>query len=244
MNGLLSCASPWQNDSQNCISRKRTPSIAMPRNKTIKNNKNNKLNQVLELEDVNTNSEEETIFEINQNQTEGFNTNSLQQIQNQKQNTLEKVQEDNQSRTARVQQLINTMHTENDGQNLANFNPLDTSSSESAGSYEKYIPVKPLYSMNEQPVIMSNPYSSYREIYNGDTTYNPGVNPNNSKNSTTNRISENYLMEKLNRMLYILEEQQYEPTKHITEEFILYTFLGVFVIYIVDSFSRAGKYIR
>jgi hypothetical protein len=51
-------------------------------------------------------------------------------------------------------------------------------------------------------------------------------------------------MEKLNRMLHILEEQQFEPTKHITEEFILYTFLGVFVIYIVDSFTRAGKYIR
>jgi pilus assembly protein CpaC len=40
------------------------------------------------------------------------------------------------------------------------------------------------------------------------------------------------------------EEQQKEPTKHITEEFILYTFLGIFVIYIVDSFARVGKYVR
>jgi hypothetical protein len=52
------------------------------------------------------------------------------------------------------------------------------------------------------------------------------------------------IMEKINRMLHILEEQQYEPTKHITEEFILYAFLGVFVIYVVDSFTRGGKYIR
>jgi hypothetical protein len=45
-------------------------------------------------------------------------------------------------------------------------------------------------------------------------------------------------------MIHLLEEQQKEPTKHITEEFILYTFLGIFVIYIVDSFARVGKYIR
>jgi len=51
-------------------------------------------------------------------------------------------------------------------------------------------------------------------------------------------------MEKMNYMIHLLEEQQIEPTKHITEEFILYTFLGIFVIYIVDSFARSGKYIR
>ncbi len=30
----------------------------------------------------------------------------------------------------------------------------------------------------------------------------------------------------------------------ITEELILYIFLGVFIIYILDSFVRAGKYVR
>ena len=42
----------------------------------------------------------------------------------------------------------------------------------------------------------------------------------------------------------MLEEQQYEKTNNITEEFLLYTFLGVFVIYVLDSFARSGKYIR
>lgn len=232
MNGLLSCASPWQNDSQNSISRKRTPSLAaIPRNKTIKNNKI-KSNPGFDLEDTNAiENEEDTIFDVNK--TEGF-----------AQNTLETVQQDNQNRMSRVQNLINSMNTENDGQNLANFKPLDSSASssvpETSASYEKYIPVKPLYSQ-PQPTVMSNPYSSYREIYNGDTTYNSRINSNLNSNSSS---SESFIMEKLNRMLYILEEQQYEPTKHITEEFILYTFLGVFVIYVVDSFSRAGKYIR
>ena len=52
------------------------------------------------------------------------------------------------------------------------------------------------------------------------------------------------LMEKINYMIHLLEEQQNEKTSNITEEFILYTFLGVFMIYIADSFVRAGRYVR
>lgn len=57
-------------------------------------------------------------------------------------------------------------------------------------------------------------------------------------------MSQDKVLEKLNYMIHLLEEQKHEQTHHITEEFLLYTFLGVFIIYIVDSFSRAGKYIR
>lgn len=52
------------------------------------------------------------------------------------------------------------------------------------------------------------------------------------------------LLEKLNYMIHMLEEQQNEKTGHVTEEVILYSFLGVFIIFVVDSFARAGKYIR
>ena len=45
-------------------------------------------------------------------------------------------------------------------------------------------------------------------------------------------------------MIHLLEEQQEEKTGHVTEELILYTFLGVFVIFVIDSFARAGKYVR
>ena len=55
---------------------------------------------------------------------------------------------------------------------------------------------------------------------------------------------DNKLMEKINYMIHMLEQQQNEKTNNITEEFILYTLLGVFIIFIVDSFARAGKYIR
>jgi hypothetical protein len=55
---------------------------------------------------------------------------------------------------------------------------------------------------------------------------------------------ERRLMEKINYMIRLLEEQQMEKTDNIVEEFVLYSMLGVFVIYVVDSFSRAGKYMR
>lgn len=52
------------------------------------------------------------------------------------------------------------------------------------------------------------------------------------------------LMEKLNHIIHMLEEQQHERTSNVTEELILYTFLGVFIIFMCDTFARAGKYYR
>ena len=52
------------------------------------------------------------------------------------------------------------------------------------------------------------------------------------------------LMERINYMIYLLEEQKNEKTGSVHEEMVLYSFLGVFVIFIVDSFARAGKYCR
>jgi hypothetical protein len=57
-------------------------------------------------------------------------------------------------------------------------------------------------------------------------------------------LGDNKLLEKINYMIHLLEEQRTEKTSNITEEFILYTFLGVFIIFVVDSFARSGKYIR
>lgn len=52
------------------------------------------------------------------------------------------------------------------------------------------------------------------------------------------------LLTKLNQIIYLLEEQQEEKTDNVMEELILYSFLGIFIIFIVDSFARAGKYVR
>ena len=46
---------------------------------------------------------------------------------------------------------------------------------------------------------------------------------------------------RLNHIIHLLEEQQNAKTSTTTEELILYSFLGVFTIYIVDSFTKVGK---
>jgi len=56
--------------------------------------------------------------------------------------------------------------------------------------------------------------------------------------------SDNKLMKKLNYMIHLLEEQKDDQTQGVTEELVLYVFLGVFVIFVVDSFARAAKYTR
>lgn len=66
------------------------------------------------------------------------------------------------------------------------------------------------------------------------------ANANANANDMTNQI----LLEKLNYMINLLEEKKDERTNNVTEEVILYSFLGIFMIFIVDSFSRVGKYVR
>ena len=52
------------------------------------------------------------------------------------------------------------------------------------------------------------------------------------------------LTDKINYMIYLLEEQKDDKTGRVTEEMILYVFLGIFVIFVLDSFVKTGKYSR
>lgn len=65
-----------------------------------------------------------------------------------------------------------------------------------------------------------------------------------SDDLTPNGANKDELLHKLNQIIYLLEEQQDEKTGNVTEELILYSFLGIFIIFIVDSFARVGKYVR
>ena len=52
------------------------------------------------------------------------------------------------------------------------------------------------------------------------------------------------LSDRINYMIQLLEEQKDEKTGRVTEEIILYVFLGIFVIFVLDSFVKTGKYSR
>ena len=94
------------------------------------------------------------------------------------------------------------------------------------------------YRPNSIPVPQQPIRSSYSDSYS-PTPYYKGV-----ASSPPPPPQNSQLMEKLNYMIHLLEEQQKEPTQNILEEFVLYGLLGVFMIYLVDSFAKAGKYIR
>ena len=52
------------------------------------------------------------------------------------------------------------------------------------------------------------------------------------------------LLEKMNTILEMFEDQKEIKTNQKNEEIVLYCFLGVFIIYIMDSFVSIGKYSR
>ena len=97
------------------------------------------------------------------------------------------------------------------------------------------------------PLDGQNDFASLPKTYASDyyKQYVPYFNsrPENSNNYSMPNTKDQ-LLEKLNYMIHLLEEQKDEKTGHVMEEVILYSFLGVFIIFIVDSFSRGGKYTR
>ena len=110
---------------------------------------------------------------------------------------------------------------------LNNFNDNYGDSKSAENYYKKMIPN---YNLSNQE---TNLNTHNRQYYQSGT-------PTESSSSTSNDI----LMQKLNYMIHLLEEQQDEKTNNVTEEVVLYSFLGIFIIFVCDSFARAGKYVR
>ena len=86
--------------------------------------------------------------------------------------------------------------------------------------YKKEMPVKP------EPVIKTQDYMLMNESL-------PVPKSTNSE-----------MLHKLNNIIELFEDQKEIKTGQKNEEIILYCFLGVFVIYIMDSFVSIGKYSR
>lgn len=50
--------------------------------------------------------------------------------------------------------------------------------------------------------------------------------------------------QKIDYMIHLLESQRDIRTGSATEDLVLYGFLGVFIIFVLDSFNRSAKYKR
>lgn len=224
---LVATASSWTNDESS--NRKRTPSIR----KTIK---------IRPQETVNE-------FKYENNQSD----------------TIESFKSSSDERSSRVTDLLDklTSSSDDDNNKMGDFKPLSPPKINLNSDYsddtelKQYIPPVPKYSGGAASANIlgemknygandthSQTLSNYNQSYNQKPTAIPSPYYAKMGISGSSSSGDTQLMEKINYMIHLLEDQQHEKTANITEEFLLYTFMGVFVIFIVDSFARAGKYTR
>jgi hypothetical protein len=129
----------------------------------------------------------------------------------------------------------------------SNYLGINSNQNNDDTSYIKDIPTT-----NGNP-ISNNMYNSLpsnyaNQYYNqfvsaANKGYGSGLGSDNTYDSSMS-MPKNELIEKLNYIIDLLEEQQDYKTNSILEDLILYAFLGIFIIFIVDSFSKSSKYVR
>jgi predicted RND superfamily exporter protein len=119
-----------------------------------------------------------------------------------------------------------------------NNNELNNEDNTNKGTSKTGLSTNNLYDSNLLGNITKNSdVSNYNDSYN--LKYNaPSQNPN------ITSFDNNKLLSKLEYIIHLLEEQHNEKTNYITEELILYLFLGIFILFVLDSFARASKYVR
>ena len=122
--------------------------------------------------------------------------------------------------------------------------------SSSEMKYNIEIPGKSNINSNPIPIPSNNKQSITNDNYEQQQTsyvkqyYQQYAPYFNQMSKELNDTPKGEIVEKLNYIIRILEEQQDTKTGHVLEELVLYFFLGIFVIFVVDSFARAGKYVR
>lgn len=243
---LLSTASTWTNDDK--PNKKRIPTMR----------------QTLQIKE----SQKPTVASYIQKADEYQEYKVTEENNEYIMHSISDVQKDRENREARVNQILNQMSAaqgENDGGYLADFTPPDKPivhiKKDLQKSWKK--PDEPIASLenemypkanlmsdvktNYDPYYMNQP-SSHGVGSNYNSVYDPSLKlkPYYSKMGlgSSNMGSQDKLLERINYMIHLLENQEYEKTANITEEFILYSFLGIFVIFVLDSFSRTAKYTR
>ena len=217
---LLNTASPW--NSSGSDTRRRTPVIGKEKRKTQK--------APLPLRDEDIDNCGLSSYHPSFDDDESEVSQSMQ-------NTVAM----NESRGNTINDLLNKITSSDAGAGLADFKPvLQKDLANPAEGFEspllKMAAGIPEYGPSE---IGSDNLSNYNKSYEAGAILGKPY-----YNQSAKTGGEDSVMQKLNYITHILEDIQMEKTSNITEELILYTFLGVFTIFIVDSFARVGKYHR
>lgn len=172
-------------------------------------------------------------------------------------------------RQQRITELVQQMHSrqiDNDGHNLADFKPLDhpivnlKKPEIISGDAPTYMPTHPIYNnsqQQQQPFTSSAssslysasnsdqyPKNDYHQVYQSPPPVSYTGNGGGRMTYGGSNGNDPKLLDKINYMIHLLEDQKNEKTNHTLEEFVMFTLVGVFIIYVLDSFSRSGRYVR
>ena len=151
------------------------------------------------------------------------------------------------TKTAKVEQFLNSMENmetddDDEQEGLAEFHP--PPKPEMLTKKDKVKENFKPQNLNVDHAITPEGFKTlkdkYQQAYNQYVPYYT----NSTAGSEMNYANRDELMRKLNYVIHMIEENKDEKTQNVTEELVLYLFLGVFVIFVVDSFARAGKYTR
>ena len=141
---------------------------------------------------------------------------------------------------------MSLLHSDNEGSSLANFNPISYPDDDSIE--QKILPQDYNKWKNTTSTAsnfgMDNTNKSMHRPSDYSQAYETPVNKPYYSTTTTNDKGDKNISDTLSYIVHLLQEQQNEKTNNTMEEYVLYILLGTFVIFIVDSFSRGGKYIR
>jgi hypothetical protein len=246
---LLASASPWNSTEETTIPKKRTSMLNNNIRKTVKNRNVADHSSM----SIPSSGDESSLILGSGNSNSGMSIGDTQAYNTEKQ-----------SRVHQMLDQITKVNAENDGSKLADFTPPNAQMvGSSLGSVNALLP-KPIKSPTDESTQRTNNVNG-RGIYLSNetglgkyTNYRMAHDPSTLRSASLPETAQYYgknlpasigsddrrLMEKINYMIHLLEEQQMEKTNNVMEEFVLYSLLGVFVIYVVDSFSRSGKYMR
>ena len=226
---LLSGASLWTNDDT--TNKKRTPMLR----RTIKKPPN--------YAQSNANSPEPDEY-----------VSTDQNYQESKHVTIDETVEIHEDRSSKVNALLDKMTTtttDNDGQHLSNFSPPQNPELNQKKGYM----IDDEFARNiPQPVIRKDMgQSNYgannlsvSKLSNYQTSYEVPASPYYNKMGIGGHGvgGQDKVMEKINYLIHMLESERDEKNDTVLHDFILFSFVGIFVIFICDSFSRGGKYTR
>ena len=180
-----------------------------------------------------------------------------QEIKNSKEdsNKEEESNKENKQKLNNISKLISNLHnsTEDDSNEDNNFKLYNESMDNMTNLTNSNIIEQELNKMTKhndnniagndyQNSKINKTFSHIDETYKVNSDFMNTL--NNSNNSNNNLLNNTDLLNKLDYVIHLLEEQRNEKTNTINEELILYLFLGIFMIFVLDSFARASKYVR